>query len=188
MDLTDWIGFFVEFIVPDDLGEEEVVGSFLRHLADLGALVPLEGNWQWAGCDSQLDLDNLTTVVQKDLEKFSDSESGFALPYFIGYKNISKKSLEAIAETDNAKNVSRKSSGSSSFARPASNLSNLQIVKKVGKQLQPFLQIEEAIVSRLVGKHASKQDAQKLFHYMFSKVGSKAGPRAWEQLSRKRHR
>ena len=48
--------------------------------------------------------------------------------------------------------------------------------------------MEEAVISRLVHKHVGKQDAQKLFHYMFGKVGSKAEPRVWEQLSRKRHR
>ncbi|MZH03739.1 MAG: hypothetical protein F3745_10200 [Nitrospinae bacterium] len=61
-------------------------------------------------------------------------------------------------------------------------------MKKVGKQLQPFLQVEESVVSRLVGKYLDKQGAQKLFHYMFGKSGCKAEPRTWEQLSRKRHR
>ncbi len=185
MSLTDWVSFFIEFIVQSDL-TNEVAESFLRHLADLGVLIPLDGDiWGWSDCDSQVDSKNLIAKVQKDIEALSDSESGFALAYFIGYKNLEKKSLSA--KTD-SKSINQKGNELSSAGKPASDLSNLQIVKKVGKQLQPFLQIEEAVVSRLVGKHAGKQDAQKLFHYMFSKVGSKAEPRVWEQLSRKRHR
>ena len=34
MSLNEWIRFFIEFIVSNDLSEE-LVGSFLRHLADL---------------------------------------------------------------------------------------------------------------------------------------------------------
>ncbi len=188
MSLADWTSFFIEFIVSDDLSEE-VAESFLRHLTDLGALVPLDGDiCQWSDCDSQIDSKSLLARVQKNLESLGDSESGFALAYFIGYKNLNKKSLVAESDSFDSNNISRKGSEPSSAVKPASDLSNLQIVKKVGKQLQPFLQIEEAIVSRLVGKHAGKQDAQRLFHYMFGKVGSKAEPRVWEQLSRKRHR
>ncbi len=188
MSLADWTSFFIEFIVPDDLSEE-IAESFLRHLTDLGALVPLDGDiWRWSGCDSQINSKSLLAKVQKDIESLSDSESGFALAYFIRYKNLNKKSLVAGSDSFDSDNVDRKDGEPSSAVKPASDLSNLQIVKKVGKQLQPFLQIEEAIVARLVGKYAGKQDAQRLFHYMFGKVGSKAEPQVWEQLSRKRHR
>ncbi|PIP72753.1 MAG: hypothetical protein COW89_04700 [Nitrospinae bacterium CG22_combo_CG10-13_8_21_14_all_47_10] len=186
MSLPEWISFFVEFIVPDDLSEE-ITESFLRHLADLGLLVSkVENIWQWRNGD--VDPENLIARVRSDLEELSSAESGFALAYFIGYKDLNKKPLLGQTESLVSKNINRKGTGLVSPAKPASDLSNLQIVKKVGKQLQPFLQIEESIVSRLVGKHVGKQDAQKLFHYMFGKVGSKAGPRVWEQLSRKRHR
>ena len=70
----------------------------------------------------------------------------------------------------------------------ASDLSNLQIVKKVGKQLKPFLDVETKIVSKLQGQHTTKIDARHLFQYIFGKINSKAKPRKWEQLSRKRHR
>ena len=194
MSLNEWIRFFIEFIVSNDLSEE-LVGSFLRHLADLGVLLPFDGDiWEWRACNSEVELKNLIARVKKDLESLCDSESGFALPYFIGYKNLYKKSLqfddEANASSKNPPkiNITRKRSEYSSDIQPASDLSNLQIVKKTGKQLQPFLQIEESVVSRLTGKHVGKQDAQKLFHYMFGKVCAKAEPRVWEQLSRKRHR
>lgn len=184
MSLDAWGKFLIEFIVSSDLSEE-LVGSFLRHLADLGVLLPCDDDvWEW--CNSEVALKNLIARIKNDLESLSDSESGFALAYFIGYKKLNKKSLDD--KVDSKDNINRKQSKLPPDIKPASDLSNLQIVKKTGKQLQPFLQIEESVVSRLTGKHVGKQDAQKLFHYMFGKVCAKAEPRVWEQLSRKRHR
>ena len=182
MKMPEWIKFFSEFIVSDDL-QEETTESFILHLADLGVLILVDENiWQWKGCDSSVDLDNLILLVQNDLEMLNDTESGFALAYFIGFKNLNRKSF---TDSSHSKNLSQKISGG---GRPASNLSNLQIVKKVGNQLQPFLQVEESVTSRLIGEYLDKQGAQKLFHYMFGKAGAKAEPRTWEQLSRKKHR
>ena len=184
MSLDAWGKFLIEFIVSNDLSEE-LVGSFIRHLADLGVLLPCDDDvWEW--CNSEVELKNLIARIKNDLESLSDSESGFALAYFIGYKKLNKKPLDD--KVDSKDNINRKQSKLPPDIKPASDLSNLQIVKKTGKQLQPFLQIEESVVSRLIGKHVGKQDAQKLFHYMFGKVCAKAEPRVWEQLSRKRHR
>ena len=184
MSLDAWGKFLIEFIVSNDLSEE-LVGSFLRHLADLGVLLPCDDDvWEW--CNSEVELKNLIARIKNDLESLSDSESGFALAYFIGYKKLNKKPLDD--KVDSKDNINRKQSKLPPDIKPASDLSNLQIVKKTGNQLQPFLQIEESVVSRLTGKHVGKQDAQKLFHYMFGKVCAKAEPRVWEQLSRKRHR
>ena len=188
MERSEWIRFFIEFIVFGDL-KEEVTESFLRHLAELGLLVSVDENmWQWKGCDSTVDTEKLISRVQSDLELLSDTEPGFALAYFIGYKELNRKSFFPKTGSPDTKNANQKGNVFAPGGKPASNLSNLQIVKKVGKQLQPFLQIEEAVVSRLIGKYVDKQDAQKLFHYMFGKAGSKAEPKVWEQLSRKRHR
>lgn len=188
MGLPEWVDFFMEFIVPDDLSEG-VTESFLRHLADLEVLVPVnEDIWRWGVCNSLVDSTSLIAMVQTDLELLNEAESGFALAYFIGYKDLHKKSLFTKTDSPDSKNINQKSNEFVPGVKPTSDLSNLQIVKKVGKQLQPFLQMEEAIISRLVAKHVGKQDAQRLFHYMFGKVGSKAEPRVWEQLSRKRHR
>ena len=188
MERFEWIRFFMKFIVSDDL-KEEVTESFFRHLAELGLLVSVGENiWDWKGCDSSVDSEKLISRVQSDLELLSDTESGFALAYFIGYKDLNKKPLFTTTGNSNSKSANEKRKESVPHGKPASNLSNLQIVKKVGKQLQPFLQIEESVVSRLIGEYVDKQDAQKLFHYMFGKAGSKAEPKVWEQLSRKRHR
>lgn len=188
MERSEWIRFFMEFILSDDL-KEDVTESFLRHLAELNILVSVDADmWQWKGCDSSVESEKLISRVKSDLELLSDTEPGFALAYFIGYKDLIKKPLFTITGSPDSKSANQKGKESAPRDKPASNLSNLQIVKKVGKQLQPFLQIEEAVVSRLIGKYVDKQDAQKLFHYMFGKAGAKAEPKVWEQLSRKRHR
>ncbi|NIP99626.1 MAG: hypothetical protein GWM98_03650, partial [Nitrospinaceae bacterium] len=70
----------------------------------------------------------------------------------------------------------------------ASDFSNLQIVKKVGRQLKPFLELEKNLLSRLQGPHTGKEDAQKIFNYILGKTQHKAQPRQWEQLSRRRHK
>ena len=187
MSMDEWISFFVEFIVPDDLSED-IVELFLRHLMDLKVLTLVDDKfWEWKTCNSQVHSENLIAVVQNNLESLCDLDSGFALPYFIGFKNLSEKTIDAKSKLL-GKGSTKRHGEPSKNNKPASDLSNLQIVKKVGKQLQPFLQIEESIVSRLVGENVSKQDAKKLFHYMFGKMNSKAEPRVWEQLSRKRHR
>lgn len=188
MERPEWIRFFIEFIVSDDV-KEEVTETFLRHLSDLKILVSVDKNmWQWKNCDSSVYSEKLISRVQSDLELLSDTEPGFALAYFIGYKDLIKKPLFTITGSLDSKSTNQKRKDSVPRGKPASNLSNLQIVKKVCKQLQPFLQIEEAVVSRLIGEYVDKQDAQKLFHYMFGKAGAKAEPKVWEQLSRKRHR
>lgn len=184
MQLHEWVCFFRQYIVSEDLGEE-ITESFIKHLADLKILVFADEDiWQWG--NSVIDPENLISAVKSDLETLSESESGFALAYFITYKNLDKKPL--FTDSIDAKDERNKSDDSPSQGKPASNLSNLQIVKKVGRQLQPFIEIEESVIRRLVGNHVDKHDAKRLFHHMFSKVGSKAEPRVWEQLSRKRHR
>ena len=85
MRLGEWVSFFIEFIFPDDLNEE-LASPFLRYLADLAVLVPCDGDmWEWKGCDSQIESENLLGVIQKDLESLCDSDSGFALPFFINH-------------------------------------------------------------------------------------------------------
>ena len=80
--------------------------------------------------------------------------------------------------------------GKSSMSRQkkTSNLSNLQIVQKLGNQLRPFLDLERQTISRLRGAYTSKTDAQWLFNYILDKTRKKSPAKKWEQLSRKRHR
>ncbi len=190
MCFKDWINFFVEYILSEDVGEE-ICASFLRHLIDLGLLIHInKEDFEWCKGGLEFECQSRVLVIKNDLESLCSSEQGFALPYFIGYKNIARIPLDTVRKKDtlNQNLVQSNISSQQKGIQPASNLSNLQIVNKLGKQLKPFLQVEEAIVSRLTGEWASKQDAKKMFHYMFGKMGDKAEPRVWEQLSRKRHR
>ena len=72
--------------------------------------------------------------------------------------------------------------------KKSSDLSNLQIVKKWGNQLRPFLDIEQKTIARLRGRYTSQEAAQWLFSYILNKTKQKSPAKKWEQLSRKRHR
>jgi hypothetical protein len=181
---THWITILKQNFTSDDL-EDETLYAFLNYLIDLRLLIPSEnGSLQWRGMANDIKSEEQIPIIQSDLLTVSQSEPGFALPFFIRFETSKFPTLESLIGTEDKKARSK------IIPKPerSSDLSNLQIVKKVGRQLEPFLKAESAIVSRLIGEHTTKTDAQRLFHYIFGKLGSKAQPRKWEQLSRKRHR
>lgn len=184
MKILDWVTTLKGSFTPDDLGDETLY-ALLNYLIDLGLLVPFDNDsLKWQGLANDLEWEEQKQVMQNELLKASQTQPGFALPFFIGFKTIALPTLESLIGIEEKKKKSK------TIQKPerASDLSNLQIVKKVGRQLEPFLKAESTIVSRLIGKHTTKADARLLFHYIFGKLGSKAQPRKWEQLSRKRHR
>ncbi len=184
MKTLDWITILKENFTSDDL-EDETLYALLNYLIDLGLLVPSENDsLRWRGLANDMEWEEKIPVMQTELLRVSQTELGFALPFFIKLETIKLPTLESLIETG------EKKARSKIIPKPerSSDLSNLQIVKKVGRQLEPFLKAESTIVSRLIGEHTTKADARRLFHYMFGKMGSKAQPRKWEQLSRKRHR
>jgi hypothetical protein len=183
MKILDWINFLKENFISDDL-EDETLYALLNYLIDLGLLVPIENDcFEWQGLSNDVERVEKIRVMQTDFLRVSQSESGFALPFFVRI-DTELPTLESLIETKEKKAKSK----IIGQAEASSDLSNLQIVKKVGRQLEPFLIAESTIVSRLIGVRTTKADAQQLFHYIFGKIGSKAEPRKWEQLSRKRHR
>ena len=184
MNALDWVSILKENFTSDDF-EDETLYALLNYLIDLELLVSSENDsLRWQGLANDLEREEQIPLMQADLLKMSQSEPGFALPFFIRFESIKFPTLESLIGTE------EKKSRSKIIPKPecASDLSNLQIVKKVGRQLEPFLKAESTIVSRLIGEYTTKADARRLFHYMFGKMGSKAQPRKWEQLSRKRHR
>jgi hypothetical protein len=184
MKALDWITILRENFTSDKF-EDETLYALLNYMTDLGLFIPSENNsLRWRGLASDLEWDEQKPVMQAELLRVSQTELGFALPFFIRFESIKFPTLESLIGTE------EKKSRSKIIPKPecASDLSNLQIVKKVGRQLEPFLKAESTIVSRLIGEHTTKDDARQLFNYMFGKMGSKAQPRKWEQLSRKRHR
>jgi hypothetical protein len=183
MKISDWINFLKENFIFDDL-DEETIYALLNYLIDLGLVVSTENDsFEWQGLSKDVERVEKIRVMQTDFLRLSQSEPGFALPFFVRI-DTGLPTLESLIET-NEKKAKSKIIGQ---PEASSDLSNLQIVKKVGRQLEPFLKAESTIVSRLIGVRTTKSDAQQLFHYIFAKMGSKAQPRKWEQLSRKKHR
>ncbi len=74
-----------------------------------------------------------------------------------------------------------------SDGKQTSDLSNVQIVKKMESQLKPFLDMEKILIPQLLGERVNKEDAQCLFNFIMSKLREKVPSREWEQLSRRRH-
>ena len=160
--------------------DDAVLQSLFHHLADLEIFSALEDdNWKICLGGASAGNNTLQHEFLDQLNKISGSDEGFILSYFLGDTRPLSQTLPP--SSDEMPKAQDKTPEKNS-----SNLSNLQIVKKVGRQLQPFIELENKVVSRLQGKHTSKADAQRIFHFVLSK--EKAQPKKWEQLSRKRHK
>ena len=105
--------------------------------------------------------------------------------------NISAKELPLLITEEETTSSKRKNIFNKNYLpgdKKSSDLSNLQIVKKWGSQLRPFLDIEQKTIARLRSDFTSQEDAQWLFSYILNKIRKKSPAKKWEQLSRKRHR
>ena len=181
---SDWVKLLTADFTPYDL-DKETAYSLLHYLEDLQLLIPFENDTlKWKELRDGMLLKEQIQVIRGGMIKMAHTEIGFAMPFFIGFEKLKLPTIESLLES---KELAVKNKNTPK-AELSSDFSNLQIVKKVGRQLKPFLEAESIIVERLLGKRTSKADARKLFQYMFGKINSKAQPRKWEQLSRKRHR
>ena len=184
MQVSDWVKLLTEDFTPDDL-DKETAYSLLHYLEDLKLLIPFENDTlKWKELRDGMALKEQIQVMRDGMMRMAHTEIGFAMPFFIGFEKLKLPAIESLLEP---KQLTVKNK---TISKPelTSDLNNLQIVKKVGRQLKPFLEAESIIVKRLLGNRTSKADARNLFQYMFGKINSKAQPRKWEQLSRKRHR
>jgi hypothetical protein len=167
----------------------ELTGSFIRYLTDLQILTLSPPNNYFVSNKPNAILDDTLTadIFLSILEKKSETQNGFALGYFLRSrsKEYSPKNPPDIFQEKPEAPVKR-----SIFSTPgkASDLSNLQIVKKVGKQLLPFLELENKYISSLKGDNVSKEDAKRLFQHILPQIKEKGKPKEWEQLSRRRHK
>ncbi|CCQ91658.1 hypothetical protein NITGR_750016 [Nitrospina gracilis 3/211] len=66
--------------------------------------------------------------------------------------------------------------------------SNLQIVKKVGRQMGSYITLEKEFIARIVGTYTTRAEARKIFNAALVKIRDKAQPQSWEQISRRRHK
>jgi hypothetical protein len=167
----------------------ELAGSFIRYLTDLQVLTfsPPDNYFFSNNTNTVLDETLTADIFLPFLEKESETKNGFAIGYFLrsNLKGYSPKNLPDIFQEKPEAPVKR-----SIFSAPgkASDLSNLQIVKKVGKQLLPFLELENKYISCLRGENVSKEDAKRLFQHILPQIKEKGKPKEWEQLSRRRHK
>ena len=123
------------------------------------------------------------------LNDLSKSENGFALVYFLSA--FSNKKIPPLLAEEHTSGSKRKNIFKKNYIpneKQSSDLSNLQIVKKWGDQLRPYLDVEQQTIARLRGSYTSQEDAQWLFSYILNKIRKKSPAKRWEQISRKRHR
>jgi hypothetical protein len=180
---AEWVKWLKQILPASNL-EDATVQSLLHHLADLEIFSAVgDASWKLSSLsDAKAGSNSLQQEFLDHLKIISGTSRGFILGYFLG---DSRPLSHALLE--NSSDVSEAGPKLDQVpAKSSSNLSNLQIVKKVGRQLQPFIELENKVTSRLLGKYTGKEDAQRIFHYVLSK--EKSTPKKWEQLSRKRHK
>ena len=184
-----WFEWFRDGILNTDIdgtGETPI----LHYLLDLSVLES-EGNGllklsKVSKEQSSHEVKNRQLEALNDLSK---TENGFALVYFLS--SFSDKKLPPLITEEDTPSSKRKNIFKNSYlpgVKKSSNLSNLQIVKKWGSQLSPFLDVEQKTIERLRGTYTSQEDAQWLFSYILNKTRKKSPAKKWEQISRKRHR
>jgi hypothetical protein len=185
-ELDQWSAWFKSELAPSDLDAPGVL-AFMHHFADLGILEPAGGDlWKLCGMENNHSSGPLRDVVRDHLEALTRTEAGFAISYFLGQRP--RVSPLPLTGSHNQQPRSIPDAGKTSNRENASDLSNLQIVKKVGRQLRPFLDFEKETVARLLGTHTQQKDARIIFNFILRKTQQKAEPKKWEQLSRKRHK
>ena len=184
-----WLNWFKDEIFNADI-DDTGAKSVLHYLFDLNLLINDGGQlFKILGVQSGQSSNEVKKILLKKMNTSYHTEVGFALVYFIS--NFSKSKLPPLKLKEHSSDVIKKNIfGKSSMSRQkkTSNLSNLQIVQKLGNQLRPFLDLERQTISRLRGAYTSKTDAQWLFNYILDKTRKKSPAKKWEQLSRKRHR
>lgn len=185
-ELDQWSAWFKAELAPSDLDIAGVL-AFMYHFADMGIFETVDDNrWKLCGIDTNLLSGPLRDAVRDHLEGLSRTDAGFAIAYFLGQRP--QVSSQSLGNTQKQKPHSITEEGKTPNREKASDLSNLQIVKKVGRQLRPFLDFEKETVARLLGPHTQQKDARIIFNYILRHTQRKAEPKKWEQLSRKRHR
>jgi hypothetical protein len=181
------ISFWVELLrghilIPD--ADKATVSALCCHLGDLGVLEK-SGQEQWRLAQGWEDSLTVEKVMEKRLHDICVSERGFALRYFL--KDPPPVADEILdEEVSKAEHVPK--NNSQLLGQKTSNLSNLQLVKKYGRQVQSFIELEKSYTKKLLGPQTTPKEARKIFNFILSRLQQKTEPRSWEQLSRRRHK
>ena len=171
-------------VLTPDVDSATVV-ALCCHLADLGVLEKVEEE-NWALLPVSGNSLPVEDEMAKCLNDLCITEQGFALRYFL------KDPPPPIANNTHDEGVSEAEENPKSnpqlLVQKTSNLSNLQIVKKYGRQVQSFIELEKNYTKKLLGPQTTSKEARKIFNFILSRLQQKTEPRSWEQLSRRRHK
>lgn len=165
---------------------DATVAALCGHLADLGVLAKVgEEGWELVSQpDEPLKIEE---EMEKRLNDLCATESGFALRYFLKDPPASQSGSDFPGQPTEEAAVDPKSNPQL-LDQKTSNLSNLQLVKKYGRQVESFVELEKNYTEKLLGPHTTLKQARKIFNFVLSRMKQKTKPRPWEQLSRRRHK
>lgn len=181
--IDGWLCCLKSGIVSPDM-PIEVVRAFFHHLADLGLFEQVEGNfWRLTGVDAY-EVAGKDVLAQR-LDALASIKKALFIPYFF---HPSPNLPDIFSLQFEVQPLTQAQDTGIPAGEKASDLSNLQIVRKVGRQLGPFIQLEKNFFNMVEGPNTSKEDARSLFNYLLEKNREKGKPREWEQLSRRRHK
>ncbi len=183
--ISSWIELLKDHILVSDV-DDATVEALCCHLEDLGVLEKSgEENWKLVPySDDSLTVDE---EMEKLLNDLCATEQGFALRYFL--KDPPATPITNGSRGQGTSEVEDKpKSNPKLLDQKTSNLSNLQIVKKYGRQVQSFIELEKSYTERLLGPHTTLKEARKIFNFILSRMKQKTEPQPWEQLSRRRHK
>lgn len=166
--------------------DDAIVAALCGHLADLGILEK-SGEADWDLVSSSDDSSTIEEELAQLLNNLCATEQGFALRYFLK-DPPDPQTPEDSSHQDNALLEKKLKNNPQLLEQKTSNLSNLQLVKKYGRQVQSFIELEKSYTERLLGPHTTLKEARKIFNFMLSRMKQKTEPRPWEQLSRRRHK
>jgi hypothetical protein len=181
--IFSWVKLLKDSVLISDV-DNATVAALCCHLADLGVLQKAgEDKWGFAPvADCSLTVEE---EMRKCLNDLCATEQGFALRYFL-------KNPPPIAEGTHGQEALKAEDKSKVnpqlLDQKTSNLSNLQIVKKYGRQVQSFMELEKSYTEKLLGPQTTLKEARKIFNFIMSRMQQKTEPRPWEQLSRRRHK
>jgi hypothetical protein len=180
--LSSWVELLRNSVLISDV-DNATVTALCCHLVDLGVLLKSEEDSFKLTPDSDESL-SIEEEIEKRLNDLCTTEQGFALRYFlkapppIANENHSEETSEAETHSNNNPQL---------LDQKTSNLSNLQLVKKYGRQVQSFIELEKSYTEKLLGPQTTSKEARKIFNFILSRMQQKTEPRSWEQLSRRRH-
>jgi hypothetical protein len=177
---ADWAVILKERIIDENINDDTSY-CLIKYLADLGVIKNTgEERWTLLFDDTTLSEEQIKTEFIRKFEVLRQSESGSLLKYFTG-ESLNDEDFKFPSGDTSKVEVGKDK-------KISSNLSNYQIVRKMGRQLSPFIELEKNIINKLEGQYVTRGDAKILFKYILSKIQTREKPREWEQISRRRHK